>query len=128
MATIGQLSRNSSAPSLVPRTEFTLQPHHLQIVKILMILFIAHEPRRLPADFVLHVNHVVLELIAEVSDELLHAVTRLDGSQVRAPPTYQELKLKIEAATTEGSTKTVSIVNEMWELVSFTYYTCYSIA
>ncbi|KAI0093629.1 hypothetical protein BDY19DRAFT_989186 [Irpex rosettiformis] len=100
MATQAHTSRTGPPPVPVPPTEFTLQPHHVQLLKIFMSLLTTYDPRKLPADFVLLVNRVLLETVAEV----------------RVPPTYQELKAKIEAGTTVRPSLTAQIVREMWSL------------
>lgn len=51
---------------ILPPTSHTLRPHHLQIVKLLLLVFHKYGDERLPPPFVLHMYRVLLAEISEV--------------------------------------------------------------
>lgn len=71
MATHTQSSRTGISSISLPRTKFILQPHHIQILKMMVTLFVASDPRKLPPLYVLNVNRVLMEAVAEVRELFL---------------------------------------------------------
>ncbi|KAI0695904.1 hypothetical protein BC835DRAFT_1272629 [Cytidiella melzeri] len=90
-------------PPTPPPTDFTIYPHHLQLLKILMTIFYTYQTANLPADFLIKINRLLLEEVSET----------------RTPPTLQELKERVEALNKGKSAVVASAIQEMWTLVVF---------
>ena len=71
MAAPVQTARTGPPPHPQPLTDFSIQPHHLQVLHILRSIFHTFSEAGLPAEFVIHVNRVLLEVVAEVRQTFL---------------------------------------------------------
>ncbi|KAJ3479190.1 hypothetical protein NLI96_g9229 [Meripilus lineatus] len=92
--------------SRLPPTSHTLQPHHLQVLKLLSLVYHKYSDDQLPANFILHVYRVVL---AEISE-------------VRQPATYKEFVASVE----EGAKATTPIAQKVLEEFKFVHTTILS--
>ncbi|KAL4248144.1 Anaphase-promoting complex subunit 5 [Abortiporus biennis] len=88
--------QNPAAPPPPPPTTYTLKPHHLQLLKLLTLVFHKYGTNKLPAPFLLHIYRILL----------------IETAEVKQPATYAELVEAVDDPTKITSVEAKSLVDE----------------
>lgn len=109
-----------------PPTNHTLKPHHLQILRVLQVLYRKHDEKLFPPAFMLHIHRVLMLEVSEVCFDASCVWISVElFQQVRQPANYTQLMTAIDEgakATTDLSNQALTEIKDWVSVIcSFVY-------